>query len=313
MFIRQNIYDLGGDWADLILWYARGIRAMSARRLDDITSWQFFAAIHGYSRWLWNFHGITQPGDPEPKDDQNDPVFINQCRHLSGYFLPWHRGYLLAMERQIRHEIKSLGGPYDKWALPYWDCFEEGRGQIPPAFASPDWPDGIGDNPLYIVQRWGPMSRGLDEGAEAWDYDGAEVRGYETGFHWLQDGGPARQAHFKVHGLVGGQKAGEFLPLPPPQNQVPVPGLMSVAATAAYDPIFWLHRCNIDRLWGRHSFVCSDRSDVILDTREFMLPNPDRTFRTFTTDALLDAAALGYSYADLTSGAHVQDQCIVCE
>ena len=25
----------------------------------------------------------------------------------------------------------------------------------PPAFASPDWPDGHGDNPLYVSQRYG--------------------------------------------------------------------------------------------------------------------------------------------------------------
>jgi len=27
---------------------------------------------------------------------------------------------------------------------------------LPPAFASPDWPDGNGDNPLYVKQRYGP-------------------------------------------------------------------------------------------------------------------------------------------------------------
>jgi len=27
-FIRRNVWELGGDWADEVLWYARGVAAM---------------------------------------------------------------------------------------------------------------------------------------------------------------------------------------------------------------------------------------------------------------------------------------------
>jgi hypothetical protein len=30
-FTRQNVWELGGDWADPILWYARGVKAMQVR------------------------------------------------------------------------------------------------------------------------------------------------------------------------------------------------------------------------------------------------------------------------------------------
>ena len=32
-YTRQNVWELGGDWADPILWYARGVREMKARAL----------------------------------------------------------------------------------------------------------------------------------------------------------------------------------------------------------------------------------------------------------------------------------------
>ncbi len=52
MFTRQNVYEIGDDWADPVLWYARGIKAMRARPLDDVTSWKFYGIIHGYLRLL---------------------------------------------------------------------------------------------------------------------------------------------------------------------------------------------------------------------------------------------------------------------
>ena len=341
MFIRQNVYDLGDDWAEPILWFARGVQAMNTRKLDDITSWQFYAAIHGYSRWLWNFHGITQPGDPEPADDQNNPTYINQCQHQSWYFLPWHRGYLLALERQIRHEIEQLGGPHDTWALPYWNYLEAGRGQIPPAFRTPDWPDGVGNNPLFIEQRWGPMAvdptydpnlhvnvNSLLDRAFTGPGNGGSTGfgGPLTGFNWSQgeNGGVESQPHNVVHGQVGGRNLAQFLPLPPPRDQIPVPGLMSVPSTAAFDPIFWLHHCNIDRLWESWNVFPANKISInpndwnnpaganwqdgpaFSGDRPFALPNPDRTQWTFTPGEMADIAALEYSYADLTPGAVVQ-------
>lgn len=46
-FTRQNVWELGGDWTDPILWYARGVKAMKARALNQGTAWRFYGAIHG--------------------------------------------------------------------------------------------------------------------------------------------------------------------------------------------------------------------------------------------------------------------------
>jgi hypothetical protein len=36
-FTRKNVWELGGDWADPILWYARGVNALKVRAVFEIT------------------------------------------------------------------------------------------------------------------------------------------------------------------------------------------------------------------------------------------------------------------------------------
>ena len=118
-FIRRNVWGLGGDWADEILWYARGVAAMKARALAQPTSWRFYAGMHGFNSARWQELGYLSPSDQLPSQAQLS-TFWNQCQHGSWYFLPWHRGYVLALEANIRAEVVALNGPAD-WALPYWN------------------------------------------------------------------------------------------------------------------------------------------------------------------------------------------------
>src|SRR4029453_6928754 len=120
-FIRRNVWELGGDWADEVLWYARGVAAMKARALAKPTSWRFYAGMHGFSSARWQELGYLFPTDQPPSQAQLS-TFWRQCQHGSWYFLPWHRGYVLALEANIRAEVIALNGP-DDWALPYWNYF----------------------------------------------------------------------------------------------------------------------------------------------------------------------------------------------
>ena len=250
---RRNVWELGGDWADQLLWYARGVKAMKARPLNDPIGWRFYGAIHGIEPQLWRQLGYLSTQDRLPsRSDIN--TFWNQCQHGSWYFLPWHRGYLLAFEAIVRDAVIKLGGPAD-WALLYWNYFKPNQNRLPPAFASRDWPDGTGDNPLYVEQRYGPDNDGtvivpvdminLDALADpdfAGDAGGGSpgFGGVDTGFSHSGNvhGGIETQPHDILHGLVGGGD---------PQSGLP--GLMSVPDLAGLDPIFWLHHANIDRLW----------------------------------------------------------------
>ena len=244
-------------------------------------------------------------------------TFWRQCQHGSWYFLPWHRGYVLALEANIRAEVVALNGP-DDWALPYWNYFAPNQAALPPAFASPDWPDGMGDNPLFVEQRYGPngdgdvfVPTGLVNLNALGDPDFTGVSsggspgfgGVDTGF---SHGGPVHggietQPHDFVHGLVGGQDA------QPPETV----GAMSDPRTAGLDPIFWLHHANIDRLWASWNNDPAHlgpsepswlQGPTSVGERAFCAPMPDGTTFTYTPGEMIDLEDLGYEYDDLTPG-----------
>jgi len=316
-YTRKNVWELGGDWAGPVLWYARGVRAMQARTIAKPTSWNFYAAIHGFVESLWQLHGYWKPSDPKPDSKDTDRFWL-QCQHGSWYFLPWHRGYILAFETNIRAEVVKLNGPAD-WALPYWNYFKPNQSKLPPAFASADWPDGKGDNPLFTQQRYGPKNDGnvyvpvddpkvvnLKPMGET-EFTGIPLgsRGFggvDTGFEHggKYHGDFEKQPHDMVHGLVGGNdsKNTNFL------------GLMSDPRTAGLDPIFWLHHANIDRLWQvwrQNPRTNSDpsatkwlRGPGSLGERSFSMPMPDGTNWDYTPGDFEDFTKLSYDYDDLS-------------
>jgi tyrosinase len=314
-FTRKNVWDLGGDWADPILWYARGVAAMQARALAEPTAWRFYGGIHGFDRQMWQALGYFSSSDKMPSS-ADQKRYWKQCQHGSWYFLPWHRGYLLAFEANIRAEVVKLGGPSD-WALPYWNYFKADESKLPPAFASPDWPDGTGNNPLFVKQRYGPNNDGdvfipLDQvNLDAMtnpEFTGVAsggdpgFGGVDTGFsHGGQTHGDLEsQPHDMVHVLVGGGD---------PDNPQ-LPGLMSDPDTAGLDPIFYLHHGNIDRLW--QVWRLNPPTDVDpteanwlkgpanTGGRIFSMPMPDGKAWDYTPSDMVDLAKLGYTYDDLS-------------
>jgi tyrosinase len=315
-FTRQNVWELGGDWADPILWYARGVKAMKARPLNDPTSWRFFGAIHGFDQGLWSSVGYLNESDQPPSSGDMNTYWM-QCQHGSWYFLPWHRGYVLALEAVLRDAIAQLGGPSTTWALPYWNYFKPNQNPLPPAFASPDWPDGTGDNPLFVTQRFGPDGSGsvfipLDQVDQNALGDGKFVGpgqggsqgfgGVNTGFahSGRNHGGVESQPHDMVHVLVGGGDD---------QN----PGLMSFPDLAGLDPIFYLHHANIDRLWEVWNQSRASHTDptdakwvqgpASVGERAFVMPMPGGESWTYTPGDTVSLATLGYGYDDVSAPA----------
>jgi tyrosinase len=317
-FTRRNVWDLGSEWADPILWYARGVAGMKERALAEPTSWRFYAGIHGFNAPLWRQLGYLSSSD-QPPSSALVKQFWAQCQHGSWYFLPWHRGYVLALEANIRAIVTQLGGPAD-WALPYWNYFKRGESALPPAFASEDWPDGQGNNPLFVGPRYGPNGDG-DVFVPLHDVDLLAMSdpdftgvssggspgfgGVDTGFSHggRVHGGIETQPHDWVHGLVGGAENNN-------QNR---PGAMSVPDSAALDPIFWLHHANIDRLWESWNSTNPPHLDPTdpswvngpgsVGQRTFVMPMPDGSDWTYTPGDMIDLKTLGYQYDSLTPGA----------
>jgi len=321
MLVRKNVWELGAHWADPILWYARAVGALKPKPLDDRTSWRFWAGMHGYHQGLWEFYGYKAANEKLPAKADFDE-FWQQCQHGSWYFLPWHRGYLIGFEKLIRATVVKLGGPSD-WTLPYWNYFKSGQNGLPPAFGSKDWPDGKGNNPLFVEQRWGPDPSHPGKvfvPLNAVNLDAMNVHeftgvasggdrgfgGIDTGFEHggTKHGDIESQPHDQVHGLVGGEK------MFPQTSSRPLPGLMSAPQTAGLDPIFWLHHANIDRLWQSWRQSAPQNTDPEESSwkkgpashgkHKFVVPLPDASAWVYTPGQMSDFANVAYTYSDFS-------------
>jgi len=268
-----------------LFWYAKAVQVMQSRPIENPTSWWFYAAIHGeflineikdpnykYLNWK-NISYISPKADLTALPSSNlVDSFWDQCQHGTWFFPPWHRGYLVALENILRDIIiNELSGPND-WSLPYWNYLNQSTAyaefKIPPAFTESSLPDGTA-NPLYVPERYGPTGNSdiyvqvgpniktsaNDECQWNETYSASAANnasnnsglfgqfygGGETGFSHggSETGDLEMNPHNFVHGMVGGESNSNN------QN-----GLMGVPATAALDPIFYLHHANIDRMWA---------------------------------------------------------------
>ncbi len=328
-YTRSNAWNNGGtfDNSDL-LWYAKGVGVMQSRALDDQNSWWFFAAIHGeyvnpntpwfpgptaFPAWTLIPAPPQVPTTPLPAQSVLD-LYWDQCQHQSWYFPPWHRGYLLTLEAQLRAAIVDLGGP-STWALPYWNYFgPDNQFEMPPAFAQTTLPDGT-PNPLFVTARYGPRSDGnifipIPPVAQACLgndlYTGSNVitprpgfGGPNTGFSPQGEisGNLESNPHNQVHGRIGGEA---------PDGQTW--GLMSDPGLAALDPIFYLHHCNIDRMWAAwNENGNSNPNDpnwlngpAAIGEREFVMPMPDGSSWVYTPADVNSLSQLDYTYDDVS-------------
>ena len=270
--------------------YAKAVKTMMSTGEGDPRSWVF----QWYTHWVKGSttksdeiaRVYTNPADPrraiaqemwqtcQAHADTDDPNF----------FLPWHRMYVYFFERIVR----SLSGD-PAFALPYWNYSTSTPAQhgiIPPQFRQKGDPTF---GPLYVEKRNVPPNAPNVNKGEPIDKDqpgnilnlGAlsecsyEPQGVRRGFCMRIDNG----LHGTVHVQVGD-----------PENMGDVPW-------AAGDPIFWLHHCNIDRLWeswNRAGRKNPTNQQWLLQQFVFADENGNRVLATVKD--FLDVGKLGYSY-----------------
>lgn len=219
---------------------------MRKKKASDPSSYFFQGAVH----WFPDLGGASVAQRPDLKVIaaifNADPAakqmlgYWNQCTHMGkktpADFLLWHRAYLYYFEQHAR---KTLGDP--TFAVPYWDygTAPANSRQLPSIFLN-EKVDGQ-DNPLFPL---GGLKRDLVSSTDSLDVndvDTANVMGNdyyfsEPGIEGMGDSiglGTAMDAvpHGSVHGGIG--------------------GWMGSVDTAAFDPVFWVHHSNIDRLFNR--------------------------------------------------------------
>jgi tyrosinase len=203
-------------------------------------------------------------------------IHQNNCPHGNWYFLPWHREYVLEFEEICR----DLSGNPD-FALPYWNWTQSRR--IPRPF----WQGTLLDTTRVVGQddripaRFVRQSI-IDNILRQTDFElFASTRPFgqnNTDPVWQRAGGAKalleRTPHDNVHVWIGGNMGTFMSPL---------------------DPIFWLHHCNIDRLWAEWN--APPRSNPNTSNalwRNFTL----RPFNTLVGN-LQSVTQLGYTYDTL--------------
>lgn len=180
----------------------------------------------------------TEAGDPEA--------------HGDAAFLPWHRAFLLDLERELQQINASV-------ALPYWRFDRPAPRLFTRAFMG--IPDSIGtvqfsaDNPLRFWATDGtvgvvrqPDFNTQTEPADVIDEALTLSLGGSSGTYarfLRMEGNPHGSAHVSFRGFI---------------SEIP---------TAARDPLFFLLHANVDRLWAKWQWFNRRFDSTSVDTYSF--------------------------------------------
>jgi tyrosinase len=258
--VSRRSFIAGASTVPFAVWFEKNCMAQPPRVRPNVMSTQGQAMLDVYANavqimmstpeadprgWLfqWYTHGVrgdrTKAGEvtriyPTPSARRtlaNAAWETCQAHHpgdVEDYFLPWHRMYLFYFERIIQKITNN-----QDFALPYWDYtnFSSPSGpRLPERFRNP----ANASNPLFRPNRIAAVNAGNPIANQSiLNLDALrECRysrvGASQGFNLNLDA----NLHGNVHVRVGNNLGMGRIPW------------------AANDPIFYLHHCNIDRLWA---------------------------------------------------------------
>jgi tyrosinase len=181
--------------------------------------------------------------------------------HMAPSFLPWHRRFLLDLERALRRVDSSVTVPYWDWtrsrtpsAAPWTADLLGGNGRRsdhrvmsgPFAYGNGKWKikEGVTDIE-YLTRDFGrprdpiklptaaELAHALDDPVyDAHPWNSTSARGFRNKLEgWgAGSGSGAWRNHNRVHRWVGGHMLG---------------------GASVNDPVFWLHHAFVDLLWTR--------------------------------------------------------------
>jgi tyrosinase len=268
--------------------YSSQGKAMLVKYKDAVARMMNTSVTPEQSPLSWTFQWYTHwcgPGKanelnriyphPSPERTLADEMW-NTCQaHGPGeredFFLPWHRMFVYYFETIVRQMSSD-----PSFTLPYWNYSNAAQGAIPSEFA-------VTSSPLYRANR----NPGVNTGAKippsyvvltALDQKTYSPSGAAQGFCATLDFG----IHGNVHVWVGDGT-----------NMGSVPW-------AARDPIFWMHHCNIDRLWAswnRGNCKNPTQDNTWMD-KQFIFADAQGKRVVATVRNFDDIAKLGYTYAE---------------
>lgn len=284
------------DGKKMLAIYAKAVAKMKAMAPSDPRSWVF----QWYTHWVkndgtnpsaqddkWKKQALMEiypKSMPKPAFDLATEVW-NTCQAHGddmdeNMFLPWHRMFVCRFEDIIR----AVSGEED-FTLPYWNYSTSDpaiRGVIPPEFTKKGDPD-FGS--LYVQNR----NPGVNNGTPIQQIPGFPGDPLSTDILsacFYED-------KFPVNGFCSGIDS-----IPHGSVHVQIGDVLDMGNVpwAANDPIFWLHHCNIDRLWASWN-AGGRKNPPLTGTFAFADRNGKRT--TCDVADYLDIAKQGYAYDKL--------------
>ena len=162
--------------------------------------------------------------------DMHTTVSSAQAHGAKG-FLPWHRAYLLDLERELQNIDPSV-------ALPYWRFDQAAPNIFTPEFF------GVSDS-------LGAVSFSATNPLQFWTTDGVQGITRRPFFNTAVAPGGLRT---EAQTFALGTAYPDFLDMeidPHGSAHVSFGGSISSIPTAARDPLFFLLHCNVDRLWAK--------------------------------------------------------------
>jgi tyrosinase len=290
-------------------------------RYDD------YVYVHMQAMLIFTIDDRSKPvadGNWTLVSDMRMPMWAHRCPA----FLPWHRELLRQFELDLQAVSNSpdLGLPYWDWTVdqsptgvPWTADLLGGDGQDGPVTSGPfagnqNWPLTLTEDGVdHLVRGFGldsaagprlPTPTELSATLGIATYDGtpwsdrktlATFRNQLEGWHVPAGSDVSVGMHNLVHLWVGGNK-GTMLP-----------------STSPNDPAFFLHHCNIDRLWSvwqrQHtgsafylpvSPIQGDPGQSLNEKMTFFDPSlsstPPWSDVAATPASVVDHTKLGYSY-----------------
>lgn len=256
--------------------YAKAVGKMMAMAEGDPQGWLFHWYTHAVRDDRTKAGEISRIyGSGSSTNKQLATDTWNTCEaHFSNNeddFLPWHRMFVLCLEQAVR----AVTGE-NSFTLPYWNYTDTSQRVLPDEFrkkGDPTW------GPLYRENRNPGVNTGTPidvAGGNPIDLNCMMSTSYgattgDAGFCANIDNDP----HGSVHEDIGNDLG---------MGQIP---------WAANDPIFWMHHCNIDRIWASWNKAGGTNPNL---TGSYVFADGAGKKTTLSVANFLATLPLGYEY-----------------
>jgi tyrosinase len=246
----------------LFQWYTHNVRGDRTKPAEITRIYPVAGPQKTLAQQMWNTCQAHHPGD------------------IEDFFLPWHRMYVFFLERIVRKVSGNAG-----FTLPYWDYTNSSvpsGPRMPTRFINP----AATTNPLFRVNRKTLVKNGnpIDQNNQgSLNLNPLKQCHYSQvgavqGFNLSLDA----NLHGTVHVLIGNSLG------------------MGNPDWAGNDPIFWMHHCNIDRLWA--SWNAAGRQNPATSawlSKQFVFADENGLRVVATVKDFKAIAPLGYKYDSL--------------